>query len=595
MKIWSVTQLTILGKVSVANILEAQKSKLNGEVHKAETSKRGEERFCSVREQVNVNQEQIESKTSKDRRRRRRRRRDILRKKKKAWIKRKKEKNRSCSCKHKKGTENQVRSFDDSDLIGDEADIDNWRLIHGDAREIAKDVWNLGKDIGLIHKGEEGELVQELVAGGSNDFEFAFKSSDGRSGGILVVWNKNMLSIKNTEVLEHAPWLEGEWGVENISVTIVVVYAPCDRRKKFVLWNELLSKINRKRDDRICLIGDFNAIRDVSERRGGIVAGCLNEIAEFDNFISDVELIDIPIQEFDKGAKLAGWVSRCRGWGMFVLKEKFKRIKECLKEWHKNHCQNLEDRIKEEKEKLNRLEIRGESIGLTEEELIARSEISSKFHNLSNLNCSLQWQRSRSKWLKEGDVNSKYFHSYINKRRKDNEILCLDINGRKVTEVKEIKDALCDHSSRQFAGRETRVIPENLSFNHIEDSHNEELVCRFSEEEIRRAVWECDSDKSPGPDDVNFGFVKEFWEEIKQDFLRVLREFHEHGRMVKGANSSFIVLITKKSNPSKISDYRPIALIGCIYKVISKVLANRLKKVIGVIISESQSAFLSNR
>ncbi|XP_058774265.1 secreted RxLR effector protein 78-like [Vicia villosa] len=72
-------------------------------------------------------------------------------------------------------------------------------------------------------------------------------------------------------------------------------------------------------------------------------------------------------------------------------------------------------------------------------------------------------------------------------------------------------------------------------------------------------------------------------------------EFYRNGRMVEGANSSFIVLIPKKCNPSKNLDYRPIALIGCIYKVISKVLANKLKKVIGLIISESQSAFLSKR
>ncbi|XP_058759958.1 uncharacterized protein LOC131633264 [Vicia villosa] len=417
---------------------------------------------------------------------------------------------------------------------------------------------------------------------GSNDFDFIYKSSVGRSGGILVIWNKNRLSIKNTEELEHAIWLEGEWGVENISVHIVVVYAPCDRRRKSALWNDLLHKINRKRDDRICLMGDFNAIRDVSERKGGVEAGCLNEIAEFDNFITEAELMDIPIQGrrftwqrpgglvmsrldrflftdnwnrtwpnctqwcLDKGLSdhcpiflcdyslhwgpkpfrmlkcwkdmqgyhnfvIKNWRDiKVQGWGMYVLKEKFKRIKEFLKEWHKNHCQNLEDKIEKEKEKLNSLEIRGESISLTEEELNVRSEISSKIYKLSNLHCSVQWQKSRSKWVKEGDSNTKYFHSYINKRRKDNEILCLDINGRRVTEVKAIKDALFDHFSYQFAGRETRVIPENLPFNQIEDSDNTELIRGFLEEEIRRAVWDCDSDKSPGPDGVNFGFVKEF-------------------------------------------------------------------------------------
>jgi hypothetical protein len=74
-----------------------------------------------------------------------------------------------------------------------------------------------------------------------------------------------------------------------------------------------------------------------------------------------------------------------------------------------------------------------------------------------------------------------------------------------------------------------------------------------------------------------------------------MEEFHANGKIVKGANSSFIVLIPKKKNPVNISDFRPISLVGCIYKVISKVLTNRLKKVIGSVVSETQSAFISGR
>lgn len=74
-----------------------------------------------------------------------------------------------------------------------------------------------------------------------------------------------------------------------------------------------------------------------------------------------------------------------------------------------------------------------------------------------------------------------------------------------------------------------------------------------------------------------------------------MAEFHENERIVKGANSSLVVLIPKKRNPVQISDYRPISLIGCIYKVISEVLTNRIKKFIGMVISEPQSAFISDR
>lgn len=63
----------------------------------------------------------------------------------------------------------------------------------------------------------------------------------------------------------------------------------------------------------------------------------------------------------------------------------------------------------------------------------------------------------------------------------------------------------------------------------------------------------------------------------------------------EGENCSFLVLIPKKTNPSKISDYQPISLVGCIYKVLSKVLANRMKKVIDSLISETQSALIVGR
>ncbi|XP_058758687.1 uncharacterized protein LOC131631944 [Vicia villosa] len=419
-----------------------------------------------------------------------------------------------------------------------------------------------------------------LFIWGSNDFDFAFKPSNGRSGGILAIWDKNFLSIRITHVLEYALWLEGEWGMGRNVVSLVTVYAPCDRRSKSALWSDLLNRINRNREVSICILGDFNAIRDISERKGGNETYNMNEIEEFDNFISDAELIDIPIlgrsftwqrpggsvmsrldrfllsekwnrtwpsctqwcldkglsdhcpimlceSSLDWGPKpfrmlkcwremrgyhdfvIKNWRDiKVQGWGMYVLKEKFKKIKVRLKEWHKNHFQNLEGRIKEEKEKLNGLEVLGESTGYSVEDLQARSEISSTIHKLSNLNCSIQWQKARSKWLKEGDANSKYFHSCINKRRKDNEILCLDVNGRRVTEVKDIKEEIFDHFSRQFASRGTYAIPENLISNYIDDVQNVELVREFSEEEIRRAVWECDNDKSPGPDGVNFGFVK---------------------------------------------------------------------------------------
>lgn len=116
---------------------------------------------------------------------------------------------------------------------------------------------------------------------------------------------------------------------------------------------------------------------------------------------------------------------------------------------------------------------------------------------------------------------------------------------------------------------------------------SEDMVREFSENEVHRAILECEGSKSSKLDGVKFDFVKEFWSDISGDFLRVISDFHAHDRFVKGANCSFLALIPKKTSPEKISDFPPISLIRCIYKVISKVLANRLKKENNTIISRT--------
>lgn len=98
-----------------------------------------------------------------------------------------------------------------------------------------------------------------------------------------------------------------------------------------------------------------------------------------------------------------------------------------------------------------------------------------------------------------------------------------------------------------------------------------------------------------GPDGVNFGFFKELWADLKHDILRFMVEFHCNGKLSRGINSNFIALIPKIDNPRKLNDYRPISLVGSIYKVLAKVLANRLRQVIGTVVSEEQSAFVRNR
>ena len=82
---------------------------------------------------------------------------------------------------------------------------------------------------------------------------------------------------------------------------------------------------------------------------------------------------------------------------------------------------------------------------------------------------------------------------------------------------------------------------------------------------------------------------------MKTDVCQAVRWFHSEGRIPKGCNAYFIALVPKKQNPQGVDDYRPISLVGCIYKIISKILATRLKSVLPKIIDCSQSAFIKGR
>jgi hypothetical protein len=82
---------------------------------------------------------------------------------------------------------------------------------------------------------------------------------------------------------------------------------------------------------------------------------------------------------------------------------------------------------------------------------------------------------------------------------------------------------------------------------------------------------------------------------LKEDVMRFVREFHRNGKLTKGINSTFIALIPKVECPQTLNDYRPISLVGSLYKILAKLLANRLRQVIGTVISDTQSAFVKNR
>lgn len=117
----------------------------------------------------------------------------------------------------------------------------------------------------------------------------------------------------------------------------------------------------------------------------------------------------------------------------------------------------------------------------------------------------------------------------------------------------------------------------------------------FSKSEIKEAVWSCDGGKSVGPDGYTFAFLQTFWDLVKEDIFLFVQNFHSRAKIVKACMASFLALIPKVDNPQTLAEYKPICLVGSLYKILAKLQATRLKKVNGKLVSPKQSIFISGR
>ncbi|GJT97841.1 hypothetical protein Tco_1093359 [Tanacetum coccineum] len=164
-------------------------------------------------------------------------------------------------------------------------------------------------------------------------------------------------------------------------------------------------------------------------------------------------------------------------------------------------------------------------------------------------------QKAKIKWAIEGDENSKYYHGILNKKRNQ-----LSIRGVLVENPNMVKNEFLNHFNNRFDKRKPVRPMLNMEFpHHLNSMQQLDLEAEVSNEEIKKAVWDCGVDKSPGPDGFTFA------------------------------------LIPKTPKAKMVKDFRPISLIGSLYKIIAKILANRLVVVLGDFVNEVQSAFVVDR
>lgn len=199
-------------------------------------------------------------------------------------------------------------------------------------------------------------------------------------------------------------------------------------------------------------------------------------------------------------------------------------------------------------------------------------------------------------WLKNGDRNSKFFHAIASNRRRKNAILSIEIDGQTCEDPSRIKSEAASFFKGIFIEEfQKRPTFENLQFNQLSADQAANLIKPFSYEEIEEAVKSCSSDKAPGSDGFNFKFIKNAWDIVKHDIYELVQAFWKSSQLPRGSNTAFIALLPKIPKPLNFKDYRPISMVGCIYKVIAKMMARRLQCVMSSLIGPLQTSYIEGR
>lgn len=201
---------------------------------------------------------------------------------------------------------------------------------------------------------------------------------------------------------------------------------------------------------------------------------------------------------------------------------------------------------------------------------------------------AMYWhQRSRIKWLQMGDKNSRFFHLSTIQRRQCNQIMRLkDSNGVWRSEQKDISGIIKLHFQEVYTGPPSRDFEDIISLvdQVISPEWNAQLTKAITREEVQLAAFQLGPLKAPGSDGFPGIFYQSYWEIVGEDVFKAIHDFFQEGVLLKEVNQTNVTLIPKVLNPEGMNQLRPISLCRFIYKIISKILANRLQPFMGNII-----------
>jgi exonuclease III len=294
---------------------------------------------------------------------------------------------------------------------------------------------------------------------------------------------------------------------------------------------------------------------------------------------------------------LDSWKTPVKGSPFFIWEEKLRRLKVVLKTWAKSLPSPSKER-RQAQDILAQHHAQSEDVEITKEVLDKEAELQQSFHKACLLEEEHWRQKSRSLWLKAGDRNTAFFHTQAQARKSYNSIAEIKDGNSTHKDFESIKRAAFNHFQNLY--REEGVTDPNSKFleavpSRISPLMNQQLEAKISIQEIKEALSDMEPDKAPGPDGFTARFLQTCWQIVEKDLYKMILKSQNCQKIGGSTNSSFLALIPKEKGAKEFNRFRPISLCNIGYKLITKVIANRLKGILPVIIPENQGGFVKGR
>ena len=205
--------------------------------------------------------------------------------------------------------------------------------------------------------------------------------------------------------------------------------------------------------------------------------------------------------------------------------------------------------------------------------------------------------RAKVEWLKYGDGNTKFFHLSTTIRRRKNTIHSLrDKQGRWQEDPDTVRGIVVDFFKELYSdGDQLRMVSQFHCFATLSTREGGRLSRAVDAEEIKRALFEIKGDKSPGPDGIPASFYQRCWNQVSGSFVKCIQQVFREKHFPPGMNTTYIALIPKVPNPDTVAKLRPISLCNVCYKVIIKIIVNRLRPMLKKLVGPNQASFCLGR